>query len=59
MGHDGANVQFAPAGGHAPVPEAFLAHAMNGGVPQQSAKAFSPATIRPRRNDVTGLVDLS
>ena len=59
MGQDGGNVQFTPVGGDAPAPEAFMAKAMNGRVPQQSTKAFSPATIRAQRYDATSPVDHS
>lgn len=57
LDHDGANVRFAPVGGHPPNPEVFLASVLDGGVPQQSAKDFSPATIRARCNVVMSLGD--
>ena len=52
MGRDGEDVLFAPLGGQAPDPEAFLARALDGWAPQQRSKDFSPATILTRRNVV-------
>lgn len=40
-----------------PEPESFMASAYDGWVPQQSAKDFSPATIRTWRTVVMSLVD--
>jgi hypothetical protein len=59
LGQDGADVRFAPIGGHALTPEVFLAKAMNERASLQSTKAFPPATARVRRNVVTSLVDLT
>jgi integrase len=58
MAHDD-NVLFAPFGGQAPDPDAFLSMVLDGWGRQQRAKDFAPATIRTRRNVVMNLVDFS
>lgn len=56
-GHCGENLRFALFVGQDLHVEVFLASALDGRVPQQRAKDFSPATILSRCNVVTSLVD--
>ena len=59
LGHDDPDVRFALIGGHTFTPEVFLAKTMNGRASQRSAKAFSPAMARARRNLAISLPNLT
>jgi hypothetical protein len=56
---DDENVIFAPFGGQAPDPDAFLGMVLDGWGRQQRAKDYAAATIRTRRNVVMSLVDFA